>query len=403
MSQSQKLVAFIILGLVIGAGIGWVVYPMMNPIPPPGADYVKKTQYDAVQAELTTAKTSLTTAQTSLTATQGQLTKAQADLVAAQAQITKLNSPKKIALVLATGGLGDKSFNDISYAGLVQAKAELGITFDYVQPKAIAEYEGYQRDFAKTGNYALIVCIGFDQADALTKIATEYPNQKFAIVDMVVDKPNVASLIFKANEGSFLVGVVAGMQSTTGKVGFVGGMDIPLIRDFFVGYKAGAKWANPTVTVLDPVFVGDWSDPTKGKELALSLVEQGADSIYAAGGKSGLGALQAAHEKGIRGYGVDACQCYLYPEITASATKRTDVAVYSMVTKAILGTFKGGIYSGGVKEGWTGCCRLPEEIAFWEAMFNFKHTPLAANVMDKLLQAQDKIVMGDIVVPNGFS
>jgi basic membrane protein A len=180
-------------------------------------------------------------------------------------------------------------------------------------------------------------------------------------------------------------------------------MDIPLIRDFFVGYQAGAKWANPTITVLDPVFVGDWGDPTKGKELAISLVEQGADSIYAAGGKSGLGALQAAHEKGIHGYGVDACQCYLYPEITASATKRTDVAVYSMVTKAILGTFKGGIYSGGVKEGWTGCCRLPEEIAFWEAMFNFKHTPLAANVMDKLLQAQDKIVMGDIVVPNGFS
>ncbi|MFQ6076242.1 MAG: BMP family protein, partial [Candidatus Bathyarchaeia archaeon] len=109
----------------------------------------------------------------------------------------------KVGLVLATGGLGDKSFNDISYAGVVKAKEELGIEFDYVEPTAIAEYEGFQRDFAKTGEYAIIVCIGFDQADALTKIAEEYPNQNFTIVDMVVDKPNVASLLFKANEGSF--------------------------------------------------------------------------------------------------------------------------------------------------------------------------------------------------------
>ncbi len=403
MSQTQKLVAFIIVGLVIGTGIGWVVYPMMNPIPPPGADYVKKTDYDALQAELTTTKGSLTTAQTALTAAQGQLTQTQADLTAAQAQITKLTSPKKIALVLATGGLGDKSFNDISYAGLVKAKSELGITFDYVQPKAIAEYEGFQRDFAKTGDYALIICIAFDQADALAKVATEYPNQKFAIVDMVVDKPNVASLTFRANEGSFLVGVAAAMASTSGKVGFVGGMDIPLIRDFFVGYEAGAKWAVPTITVLDPVFVGDWADPTKGKELAVSLIEQGADGIYAAGGKSGLGALEAAHVNGVHAYGVDACQCYLYPEIQASATKRTDLAVYQMIMGAVLGNFKSGFYSGGIKEGWTGCCRLPEEEAFWEATFSFKHTALPTNVMDKLLQAQDKIVMGLITVPSGFS
>jgi len=402
MSQTQKLVAFIIVGLVIGVGIGWVVYPALNP-PLQVADYVKKTVYDALQAELTTTKGALTQAQTDKTAVQGQLTTAQASLAAAQAQITKLTSPKKIGMVLATGGLGDKSFNDISYAGIVRAKAELGITFDYVQPKAIAEYEGYQRDFAKTGDYALIICIGFDQADALTKIATEYPNQKFAIVDMPVDKPNVASLLFKANEGSFLVGVIAAMQSTTGKVGFVGGMDIPLIRDFFVGFAAGAKWAKPTITVLDPVFVGDWGDPTKGKELAISLIEQGADSLYAAGGKSGLGALEAAHEKSVKAYGVDACQCYLYPEITASATKRTDIAVYEMVMKTLLGTFKGGVYNNGVKEGWTGCCRLPEEVGFWETFFNFTHPPISSAVMDKLLQAQDKIVMGEIIVPSGFS
>jgi basic membrane protein A len=308
----------------------------------------------------------------------------------------------KVGLVLATGGLGDKSFNDISYAGVVRAEEELDIEFDYVEPKAISEYEGFQRDFAKTGEYAIIVCIGFDQADALNKTADEYPDQKFAIVDMVVDKPNVASLLFKANEGSFLVGVVAGMKTQTGKVGFVGGMDIPLIRDFFVGYEAGAKWANSSVEVLEPVFVGGWADPTKGKELAQSLIELGADAIFVAAGKSGLGALEAAHEEGIIGLGVDACQCYLYPEILASMTKRVDVAVFEIIKSAIEGTFEGGVYNGGLKEKWTGCCRLPEEEDFWEEEFDFEHSALETEVTDKIIEARDKIVAGEIEVPSGF-
>ena len=402
MSQTQKMIAFIIVGLVIGTGVGWVVYPAMNP-PLQVADYVKKTVYDALQAQLTTTQSALTQAQTDKTAVQGQLTKAQTDLAAAQAQITKLTSPKKIGLILATGGLGDKSFNDLCYAGVTRAKNELGIVFDYVQPKAIAEYEGYQRDFAKTGEYDLIICIAYDQLTALTTVATEYPNQKFALVDDFCNKTNVASLTFKANEGTFLVGVVAAMSSTTGKVGFVGGMDIPLIRDFFVGFEAGAKWANSSVTVLDPVFVGDWGDPTKGKELAISLAEKGADAIFAAAGKSGLGALEAVHEKGLKGFGVDACQDYLYPEMIASATKRVDLAVYQMILNTVLGKFQGGKYNNGLKEGWTGCCRLPEEEPFWDTTFNFTHTPIASAVMDKLLQAQDKIVMGDITVPSGYS
>lgn len=284
----------------------------------------------------------------------------------------------------------------------MRAKEQLGITFDYVEPKAIAEYEGFQRDFAKTGEYAIIICIGFDQADALTKIAEEYPNQNFAIVDMVVDKPNVASLLFKANEGSFLVGVIAGMETKTGEVGFVGGMDIPLIRDFFVGYEAGVKWANPSAMVLPPVFVGAWADPTKGKELTLGLIDLGADAVYSAAGKSGLGALEAAHENNIMGFGVDACQCYLYPEILASMTKRVDVAVFEMIKAAIQGTFKGGIYNNGLKEKWVGCCRLPEEEEFWESTFNFKHAPLEAEVINKIVEARDKIAAGEILVPSGY-
>jgi len=388
---STIIVAGILIGLVIGVAIGWVA----KPIPPPGPEWVQKVDFDKLKSDYD-----------KLNADFGKLS---ADLKTALAELAALKKPIKVGLILATGGLGDKSFNDISYAGVVRARDELGIKFDYVEPKAIAEYEGFQRDFAKTGEYAIIICIGFDQADALTKIAGEYPKQNFAIVDMVVDKPNVASLLFKANEGSFLVGVISGNMTKTKKVGFVGGMDIPLIRDFFLGYEAGAKWANASVKVLDPVFVGAWADPTKGKELALSLIELGADAIYVAAGKSGLGALAAAHEKGIIGFGVDACQDYLYPEIIASMTKRVDVAVYEMIMAAVIakvfpnlktGVFKGGIYEKGVKDKWTGCCRLPEEEGFWEAKFNFTHKfKLPADVLAKLIAARDKIVTGEIKVP----
>ena len=308
----------------------------------------------------------------------------------------------KVGLVLGVGGLGDKSLNDISYAGVARASQELGIDFDFVEPHTLAEYEECQRNLAATGNYTIIVCVSNDQAAALTVVAEDYPDQKFAIVDGVVDKPNVASLLFKANEGSFLVGVVAGMKTKTGKVGFVGGMDIPLIRDYFVGYEAGAKWANSTVEVVAPVFVGSWADPAKGKELALGLADLGVDAIYVAAGKSGLGALQAVHERGILGLGVDACQCYIYPEIKASMTKRADVAVFDIIKAVVEETFQGGVYRLGLKEEWVGCCRLPEEEDFWEEEFGFAHTQLEISVINEIVEARNKIVAGEITVPSAF-
>jgi len=378
---STRLVAGIVIGLIIGAGIGYLV----KPVPPPGPEWVSKADYDALKASAAT-----------------NLTDALAENERLKSTLHTLGEGKRIGLIVATGGLGDKSFNDISYAGVKRAEEELGIEFDYVEPKAIAEYLGYQTDFARSGKYALIVCIGFDQADALNVTAAAYPNQNFAIVDMVVNQPNVASLLFKANEGSFLVGVIAAMTTKTGKVGFVGGMDMPLIRDFFVGYEAGVLWANSSVTVLDPVFVGSWSDVVRGKELALSLADLGADGIYGAGGKGTLGALEATNERGINGFGVDACQDYLYPKMLGSGVKRVDLAVYEMILDAILGKFKGGFYSGGVKEGWTGTCRLPDEVKYWEDAFHFTHTPLPAAVIDKLVEARDKIISGEITVPSGF-
>ncbi len=403
--SSNTLIVGVVVALVIGAGIGWFVYPTMNPAPSL-EDYVTKSTYDALQILYNNADTELEDVSSELNEVKSSLGSALAEGILAEvmlAEVTDLTAGKKVGLVMATGGLGDKSFNDISYAGVQMAEEKLGIEFDYVEPKAIAEYEGFQRDFAKSGEYEIIICIGFDQADALSVIADEYPNQKFAIVDMVVVKDNVASLIFRANEGSFLVGVVAGLMTETGKVGFIGGMDIPLIRDFFEGYEAGAIWANPNVEVLEPVFVGDWADPTKGKELGTSLTELGADNIFVAAGKSGLGGLEAAHEQGIYGYGVDACQCYLHPEIIASMTKRVDNAVFQMILSALLGTFEGTIYNGGLAEAWIGMCRLPEEEQpFWEYVFEFEHEDLPEEVLEKVFEARDKIVSGDIIVPTGY-
>ena len=309
----------------------------------------------------------------------------------------------RVGLILATGGLGDKSYNDLCYAGVVRASNELGIDFDYVEPKSTTEYEGIQRDFARSEKYKIIICIAFDQNESLTKVAGEYPNQKFALVDMPCPRSNVASILFRANEGSFLAGVTAGMMTKTGKLGFVGGMEIDLIEDFYVGFKAGAEWANSTVEVKPPVYVGGWSDASKAKELALSLNDAGVDTVFQAAGKGGLGALEAAHARGFMGVGVDACQCYLYPEIIVSMTKRSDVAVFETIKAALDGTFTGGVKSGGLEEHWTGACRLPEERPYWEATFGFTHSPVEQAVIDKMVEARNKIVAGDIIVPSGYA
>jgi basic membrane protein A len=375
-NANTQTIAIAVIALLIGAGVGYVLKPGA-----PAGETVPKADYDALAAELSAAV---------------------ADLDEAEAQLAELSKPPKVGLVLATGGLGDKSFNDISYAGCLRAQEELGVEFDYVETTAIAEYEGYQRDFAMSGEYMLIVCIGFDQADALATVAAEYPDQNFALVDMVVDAPNVASLTFAANEGSFLLGVVAGMTTETGKVGFVGGMDIPLIRDFFEGYEAGAIWANPEVEVLEPVFVGDWGDLTKGKELATSLIEAGADGIFAAAGGSGLGALEACDELDVTGYGVDSCQCYLNDNMLASMTKRVDNAVYEMILDARVGMFQAGFYGGGLADGWVGMCRLADEEALWEETFDFTHPEISEDILDKVLEAKNGIIAGDIVVPTGY-
>ncbi|MBU7032745.1 MAG: BMP family ABC transporter substrate-binding protein [Theionarchaea archaeon] len=307
-----------------------------------------------------------------------------------EGQETESPPVQKFAIVFATGGLGDKSFNDSCYEGAMRIKEEFEVDFDYVEPTAIAEYEGFLRQYAKTETYEIIISIGFDQADALTVVAEEYPNQKFAIVDMEVDKPNVASLIFREHEGAFLVGVAAAKKTETEKLGFVGGMDIPLIRRFLAGYKYGAEYVNPDIEVSWK-YVDNWSDPAKGKELALAQFDDGADILFIAAGRSGLGAIQACYEQHALAIGVDSDQSQTVegvpPEtFLCSMMKRVDIAVYETVRSALLGTFQAGRNSYGVAENGVG--------PFWTLIAQ------SQELQDEIEELRMKIATGEIQVPS---
>jgi basic membrane protein A len=263
----------------------------------------------------------------------------------------------KPAIVFDIGGKFDKSFNESMYNGSEKFKAETGTAYGEFEIANEAQREQAIRNFADQG-YSPIIAAGFAQASALEKVAKEYPDLKFAIVDMVVDLPNVQSIVFNEHEGSYLVGVLAAMASKSGKVGFVGGMDIPLIRKFACGYAQGVKAAKPDATIFQNM-TGDtgaaWNDPVKGGEITKGQMAQGADVIYAAAGATGLGVLQAAADGGALSIGVDANQNYLHPgKVLTSMLKRVDVAVYNVMKDGKEGTFKPGILALGLKEDGVG-------------------------------------------------
>lgn len=263
-------------------------------------------------------------------------------------------APPSVAIVFATGGLGDKSFNDGCYTGAMRAKTDLGANFTYVEPTSTSEYLGYLTDFASAETpYDLIISIGFDQYDALLEVAGDYPDQKFAIVDTVVPLPNVASLVFEEHQGSALVGAIAGVLTQTDKVGFVGGMSIDLINKFAGGFVFGANYTNPGVNYTIG-YTNDWVDTAAGKALADVMYAAGTDIIFAAAGRSGLGVFDSAKEQSGDAYviGVDSPQMYYGcadPDHPAPPTvcitsmlKRVDVAVYEIIKDVKDGTFVGG-------------------------------------------------------------
>ncbi len=263
----------------------------------------------------------------------------------------------KPAVIYDIGGKFDKSFNEGVFHGAERFKQETGIDFRDFEITNDAQREQALRRFAKDG-FSPILAVGFAQGDALTKVAAEFPKTNFAIIDSVVDKPNVQSVVFKEQEGSFVVGVLAAKASKTGKVGFVGGMDIPLIRKFGCGYVQGVKYANPQAEVFQNMTgttADAWRDPVKGGELARSQIDRGADVVYAAAGATGIGVLRAAADAGKLGVGVDSDQNGLFPgKVLTSMLKRVDNATFKTFSEAKAGTWKGGISVLGLKENGIG-------------------------------------------------
>lgn len=236
----------------------------------------------------------------------------------------------KIGVMLSDIGLGDQSFSDAGFSGLEKARNKLGITFDYKELADTGDYETGLRELANEGN-DLIIGLGFTQQAAVDKVAAEYPNKTFLLIDSKSDVKNVNSVTFKEEQGSYLIGYLAGMKTKSKVVGFIGGLDVPLIRKFAAGYLAGVKAANPSVKVLIQ-YAGDFGNAPLGSKMADQMITKGADFIYPAAGLTGSGALKTAQNHKIYSFGVDSDQYFLAEKsVVSSMVKRIDNAIYSVV------------------------------------------------------------------------
>ncbi|PIS11672.1 MAG: BMP family ABC transporter substrate-binding protein [Bdellovibrio sp. CG10_big_fil_rev_8_21_14_0_10_47_8] len=300
----------------------------------------------------------------------------------------------KVGLVLDKGGKDDKSFNSAAYQGATKAQKELGIEFKYVEAMDSNAIENLHRSFARK-DFDLIIGIGFAQAEAVRKIAKQFPDKKFAIVDGEVKATNVRSLLFEEHEGSFLVGALAALKTHGNKVGFIGGMDIPLIRRFEMGYKAGAEKINPKEKLISNFIgvTGDaWNNPAKAKELALAQYNAGVDVIFVAAGASGSGVFDAAEEKKKFAIGVDSNQNWIKPGfILTSMLKRVDIAVYDTIKESKENHFRSGVFRFGLKD---------EGIDYAVDQYNEKLiTPEMKNKVEAL---KSQIIKGQIQVPDYY-
>lgn len=257
----------------------------------------------------------------------------------------------KVGIVFDSGGIGDKSFNDSANAGLQKAINELGIEAKPIQSKSEADYATNIQALADQ-DCDLVIAIGINMQAAMQKVAPGAPETKFAIVDAVVDAPNVRSLLFSEEQGSFLAGYLAGKISKTHTIGFVGGMKLDLIEKFRCGYEAGAKTADPATVALPAKYTGDWNNVDVAKASAQVLFGGGADVVYHAAGRAGLGVLDAAKESGKYGIGVDSDQDDVAPgRVLTSMIKHVDVAVYQTIKDAIDDKFSAGQVEYDLKAG----------------------------------------------------
>jgi basic membrane protein A len=314
-------------------------------------------------------------------------------LVASFAQASEF----RVGLVLDKGGRDDKSFNAAAYKGLMEAKEKLKLSdksVKYVEATDDNAFDTLLRSFAQK-KYDLIISIGISQVDPLKKVAAKYPDRHFAIVDGEVKEPNVKSLLFEEHEGSYIVGAIAAMTSKTGKVGFIGGMDIPLIRRFETGYAAGAKAINPKIKIVTNyvgVTADAWNNPAKAKELAVSQYGSGVDIIFSAAGASGSGLFDAAEEKKKLAIGVDSNQNWVKPGyVLTSMVKRVDEAVFNTIKEAHEGKFTAGTQRFGFAN---------KGVDYTLDSHNEK--VLTPAVRKRAEELKEKIMSGKIVVPDYY-
>jgi basic membrane protein A and related proteins len=307
-----------------------------------------------------------------------------------------------VGIVFDIGGKDDRSFNAAAWQGVSRAAKDFPIVLRDVEPGDPTSIEPAMRAFAER-SYDLVIGVGFAQTPQIESVAKDYPNLNFAIVDGVSQLPNVASLIFKEHEGSYLVGMIAAGTSKTGVLGFVGGMDIPLIHKFAVGYEEGARSVNPNIRII-PNYVGvtdaAWNDPVKGKELARTQIEKGADVIFAAAGNSGLGAFDAVEQYGKDSQGralrfvigVDSNQNWVKPGfVLTSMVKRVDNAVYKIVQDRVENRATGGVHVYGLEN---------EGVGYSVDQNNSSLLP--KSTIEAVEAAKQKIITGQIKVTNAM-
>ncbi len=261
----------------------------------------------------------------------------------------------KVGLVTDVGGLNDGSFNMLAGQGLKQAKKELKIKSGVIESKQLTDYEKNLSQLASS-KYDLIISVGFMMGDATKKVAQRYPGTKFAIIDFNYPQavPNIAAITFAEEQAGYLAGALAALESKTGKIGFVGGMDVPVIHRFKIGYEEGAKAANKKVKILSG-YTGKFDDPSKGREVATAQYQQGADIVFHASGQCGLGVIDAAKAANKLAIGVDADQHSIAPKyVLSSAMKRVDLAVYKVIADTAAGKFAPGNRKLTLKEDAVG-------------------------------------------------
>jgi len=303
----------------------------------------------------------------------------------------------RVGMVFDVGGKGDKSFNDSAYRGLLHAADDFKVEHTEFEPGQDADREVGLRKLAQAG-YDVIIGVGFLFSDAIKKVAIDYPDVHFACVDYDIrpgeELPaNFSGLIFREEEGSFLVGALAAMYTTTERIGFIGGMDVPLIHRFEAGYIAGAEYVNPGISVT-VAYAGTtpqaFADPAKGKELALLQYGRGVDVIYHASGSTGNGVIEAAREAGRVAIGVDSNQNYMAPgHMLTSMVKRVDNAVYMTIKSALDGDYASGVRWFGLAEDGVGY-----------AVDEYNQDLLSEEMIARVEAIKAKVIAGEIAVPN---